>query len=501
MILILLIGFYTSRVILQVLGASDYGISNVVAGFVSLFSFLNTTFSSTLQRFYNYEGGQHGEEGYTEVYNVGFWVHASLALFVFILVESVGIWYINNVMVLPSGRLMAAHFLFQTSVLSMILLIVQAPFSGAIIAMEKMDFFALVSVIDALLRLVLIILLPYVPADKLIVYGFIQLSISIVGITLYFLYAKRNFPFIRLNKRINKQLLKELLSFSGWTLFGSFAFLSKGQGVNLLLNYFFGPVVNAARGLAYYCSGALSSFSTNIAMAFRPQLVGSYSEGNKHRTFSLLLTQSKICYSLVLMLAVPVILEIDLLLHVWLGKDIPENTNLFSVLVIFDSLIGMLNAPVTQVVFATGKVKKYQIGSSLVNILLVPVCWLFLYIGYDAWIVFVLTIFFSLINQTVCLVIMHQVFEYHYMEYVKRIVLPCVLMTLFVPILPYCIYLLMEESAYRLFFISLTSLITTSMLLFFAFMTVSEKAFVMQYVKRISVKLESVFDKKCINDK
>lgn len=485
MILILLIGFYTSRVILQVLGASDYGISNVVAGFVALFSFLNATFSSTLQRFYNYEGGQRGKEGYTEVFSVGFRVHVALALFVFLLVEIIGIWYINKVMVLPSERLTAAHILFQFSVVSMVVLIVQAPFSGAIIAMERMDFFAFVSIIDAVLRLGLIILLPYIPFDKLIIYGLIQLTISIVDITIYVYYAKKKFHFIKLKKNIEKKMLKEILSFSGWTLFGSFAFLAKGQGVNMLLNYFFGPIVNAARGLANYCSGALSGFSNNIAMAFRPQLVGSYSEGNTERTFNLLLTQSKICYCLVLMLAIPVILEIDLLLSVWLGKSVPDNTNLFAILVILDSLVGVLNAPVTQVVYATGKVKAYQIGSAVVNILLIPTCWLFLFLGFDAWIVFVLTIVFSMLCHIVCLIIMHNVFDYHYKDYLKRIVFPCVMMSLLVPILPYCLYIVMDDSFLRLTVLSIVSFTITCFLLYMFFLTDTEKSYVVQYKNKI----------------
>ena len=490
MILILFIGLYTSRGILQVLGVSDYGISNVVAGFVSLFSFLNATFSSTLQRFYNYEGGQRGNEGYTEVFSVGFRVHLSLAFFVFILVEGIGIWYINHIMVLPAERLFAAHFLFHTSVISMIILIIQAPFSGVIIARERMDFYALVSIIDAVLRLVLVILLPYIQFDKLVAYGLIQLSLSIVGIVLYVSYMKREYPFIKLKKSIEKKLLKELLSFSGWTIFGAFAFLSKGQVVNLLLNFYFGPVVNAARGLANHCNGALSGFSNNIAMAFRPQLVGSYSEGNTKRTFSLLLTQSKICYSLMLMLAVPVIFEIDLLLHVWLGKEVPDKTNLFSILVILDSLIGVLNAPVTQVVYATGKVKAYQIGSAIANILLIPTCWFFLCWGHDAWTVFLLTIIFSIICHIVCLIIMHHVFEYQYLDYINKIVVPCIIMTIMVPILPYCLFRIMEDSFIRLLLISILSLFVTGTLLYFVFMTPSEKDFVRQYARKFGAKFK-----------
>lgn len=481
MILILIVGLYTSRVVLKVLGASDYGVANVVSGFVSLFSFLNATFSSTLQRFYNYEGGKHGEEGYSDVYSVGFRVHMALAFFVLLLVESIGIWYINNVMVLPSGRLQAAHILFHFSVLSMVFLIIQAPFAGAIIAMEKMDFFALVSIVDAVLRLVLVLLLPQIPFDKLIVYGVIQLCISITALILYISYSKRRFGFLKLKKDYKKTLLKELLNFSGWTLLGSFAFLMKGQGVNMILNYYFGTVVNAARGLAHNVNAALTGFSTNVSMAFRPQLVGSYAEGDTKRTFSLLLTQSKVCYALMLMFSVPVIIEINLLLSLWLGGEVPNNTNVFTILVLVDSMICTLNTPVTQVVYATGKVRAYQIGSALINILLLPVCWLFLKVGYPAYVVFVLTILFSIICQIVCLIIMHRLFNYSYLEYINKIILPCLTLSVVVPLFSYSITFFIPDSFGRLLLVSLASLMATSFMLYRFFLSKPEKALVRQY--------------------
>jgi len=282
------------------------------------------------------------------------------------------------------------------------------------------------------------------------------------------------------------------LSFSGWNLLGSLAFLLKSHGVNLILNAFFGTIVNAARGVATQISGAIMGFSHNISMSFRPQLVGSYAVGNIKRTYNLFLTQSKICYCLILMLITPVILEMDFMLRLWLGDAVPEYTNVFAALVLIDAMINTLNTPVTQVVYATGNIKSYQIFSALVNILLLPACWLFMKLGFDAWVAFLVAIVFSVICQFVCLIIMHSVFKYSYWDYLKRVVLPCAFMTLLVPLLPVFMVHTMDDSFLRLLLISLASLAATVCLLYFVFLSSAEKELAVKFVRKIIKKKDSV---------
>lgn len=484
MIVVMLVGLYTSRVVLNVLGVSDFGISNVVGGFVSLFAFLNATFSSSIQRFYNYEGGKAGEEGFQRVFSAGMRVHLILALVVFVLLESFGTWYVNHVMVLPEERLFAANVVFQCAILNLLLVIVQIPFSGAIVAKEKLDFYALANIVDVVLKLVLVILLPHVSFDKLITFASIQLLVQIVEFVLYFSYSKIKFECIKWTKTIDRSLLTGMLSFSGWTLLGSFAFMFKGQGVNLVLNSFFGTVVNAARGVAYQINSAVSGFSSNITISFKPQLVQSYAEDNVKRTYSLFSSQSRLCYIISLMLVTPIILEIDYILHLWLGNAVPEYSNIFATLVLIDALINTLNAPVTQVVFATGRIKGYQIGSAIINILLVPICWVFLKMGFDAWIVFVLTIIVSVLCQIVCLAIMHHVFPFSYKEYLQKTVLPCAAMTVLVPLLPFAIRWFLPGSLIRLLLVSLASLAVTVALAYSFFLNISEKELVHRFTSK-----------------
>lgn len=485
MLFVLCVNLYTSRVVLNVLGVSDFGIYNVVAGFVSLFSFLNVTLASSLQRFYNFEGGGKGVEGYANVFSIGVRVHLLLAIIVFFLLETFGNWYINNVMVIPEGRLSSALFIFQCSIVSMIIVITQIPFTAAIIAKEKMDYYAIVSIIDVILKLVIVLVLPFIPYDKLRVYGFSLFCVTLLNFTLYSGYVKTHFKYLKFGKQVDRLLLKELISFSGWNLLGTLVFMLKGQGVNLLLNVFFGTVVNAARGIAFQINGAVMGFSNNISMAFRPQMVESYAAKNNKRTFDLFLTQSKICYCLTLMLIVPVIFEMDYLLNLWLGEMVPTNTNIFAILVLIDLLVCTLNTPVTQVVFGTGKIKIYQILSSSLNIFLLPVCWLFLKLGSDAWVVFFITIIFSIINQVVCLIAMHNVFDYSYMDYIKKIVLPLLCMTILVPIIPFLLTCFLHDSFIRLLFITLSCFIVSLLLLYFVFLTSKEKNIARQFINRI----------------
>lgn len=485
MLLVLVVGLYTSRVVLNVLGASDFGVYSVVAGFVSLFSFLNASFSTSIQRFYNYEGGKNGDDGYTRVFSVGIRVHIILSIIIFVILETFGLWYINNVMVMPHERLISANIIFQVSILSLLLVIIQIPFIGAIIAKERLDFFALVSIIEVILRLVFILLLPFIPFDKLITYAIVQTLTSVICFVLYVGYAKRKIPSLHLIKGIDKPLLKSILSFSGWTLIGSFAFIFKGQGVNMVLNSFFGTIVNAASGIAYQVNNAISSFSSNIGMSFRPQLVESYAQERYSRTYNLFLTQSKVCYSFILMLITPLILEMDYVLRLWLGDVFPEETIIFTSLVLIDTLVNSLVAPMTQVVFATGKIQKYQVVTALINIVLVPLCWIFLKLGYPAWIAFLLMVLTSLGCLIFCLFMMHSVFPFSYREYFMRIILPCLIMTAVIPLLLIQINNLLDTSFFKLIIESLSSIVLTSLLLYFLLFSGAEKNLAKQFLSKI----------------
>lgn len=482
MFFVLIVSLYTSRVVLNTLGVSDYGVYNVVGGFVSLFGFLNATLSTSMSRFFNYEGGQRGEDGVKDVYTAGFWIHVLLAVVVLILLETFGLWYINNVMVVPADRLHAANILFQYSILSMTLVILQIPYTSAIMSYERMDFYAIVSIIDVVLKLLIVLALPLIPLDKLVSYATLTLIITIINFLLYFIYAKKNFIALKLGKTINKKLFRSFLSFSGWNLVGTFAFILKGQGLNMILNVFFGTVINAARGIASQINGAIFGFSSNIVTAFRPQIVDSYSKNNYDRVLKMFFSESKVCYCLLLVLVVPVILEIDFILHIWLGDAVPDYANIFAILGLVDMLICSLNTPLTQVTFATGKIKTYQIVSSCINLLLLPVCYVFLKIGYDATSVFVITIVFSLINQVGCLICMKKVFPYSLRAYIKSVIIPLAIVSILLPVIPLILKTYLTSSFIRLVLICVSDLTLAICLIYFLVLNKSEKSFVIDFI-------------------
>lgn len=478
----MIVSLYTSRVVLNTLGVSDFGVYTVVGGFVSLFGFLNSTLSSSMSRFFNYEGGQRGEEGLRDVYTAGFCIHVFLAVVVIILLETIGLWYINNVMVIPADRLHVANVLFQYSVFSMTMGILVLPYTSAILSFERMDFYAIASIIDVLLKLFIVLALPFIPYDKLISYATLTLIIVVADFLLHFIYSKRNFKALKLHNKVNTTLFKSFLSFSGWNLLGTFAFMLKGQGLNMILNVYFGTVINAARGVAYQIYGALTGFSANVSTAFRPQIVDACSKNDNDRVLKLFLSESKICYCLILVLIVPVIIEIDSILHLWLGNAVPEYANTFAVLVLIDMLICTLNAPVTQVTFSTGNIKTYQIVNSLINLFLLPVCWLFLKMGYDASSVFVISIVFSVFNQIGCHYCMKKVFSYSVREYLSSVVIPLAIITIVLPICPFLLSKYMDTSFLRLALICLVDVVVSALLMWYLILKKHEKQVVVDNI-------------------
>lgn len=484
MIFVLFVSLYTSRVVLNALGVEDFGVYNVVAGFVSMFSFLNATLSSSMQRFYNFEGTNDAENGYHRVYCTGLIIHFILAGVMLLLLETIGLWYVNSVMVVPEERLLAANIVYQTAVFSMLLVILQIPYMGIIMAAEKMDYYSVISIADVILKLLAIIALPYLLFDKLIIYSIIICTISLFDLVCYFTYAKKRLLTKRFEWKIDTSVFKSLMSFSGWNLFGTFAFLLKGQGLNMLLNAFFGPVVNAARGIAFQINGAVSGFSGNISVSFRPQIVNSYAEENHSRVQSLMFSESKICFVLVLLMMCPIIFKIDYILDLWLGI-VPAQTNIFAILVLVDALICTLNTPCSQVVFATGKLKYYQIASSAVNLCLLPVCLVMLISGFNAASVFITTIIFSILNQVVCVWQAQRVFTFSMRGYVKKIILPCSLLMVLLPAILFPMAKALPDSFASLLIIILADVIIGMFAAYYLVFDSNEKVFVCQLVSKI----------------
>lgn len=484
MAFVLVVSLYTSRVVLNTLGVVDYGVNNVVGGFVSMFAFLNASLAGGTQRFYNFEIGKGTEGGESRVYSTALRIQILLAIIVVVLVESFGLWYLYNVLVVPPERFFAACIVYHSAVLSLVLVILGIPYSAAIMAHEKLDFYALVGILDVLLKLGIVLLLPHLPYDKLISFAILTLIIHVVSFVLNFVYAKTKFKGLVFQKQMDKKMFKEMLSFSGWNVFGTFAFMMRGQGLNMFLNYFFGPIINAARGIASQVSGAIHGFSTNILSSFRPQLVQSYAKGDYARTRRLMFSESKLCFLMLSVLSVPLLIELEFVLHLWLGDIFPDYTIPFTMWVFFDMLICSLNAPITQIAYATGALKPYQIAACIVNILLVLFAWAALAVGSGPTSVFIVTCVMSVVNQAVCVIVMSHHFDFGIKNYLKQVVLPCLLLIVLLPIVPWVISHYMNQSFLRLGLVCLSSVVIALLLSFVFLFDKDERTVLLKFIKK-----------------
>ncbi|MGN0033210.1 MAG: hypothetical protein ACI358_05485 [Candidatus Limimorpha sp.] len=481
---VLFISLYTTRLVLSTLGIVDYGIYNVVSGFVTLFSFLNATMSNSIQRFFNFEIGRNGESSIHKVYSTALMIQSIIAAIILILIETFGLWYVNNVMVVPAEKLFDANILFQLSTVSLVLTVIQVPFCAAIMAHERMDFYAIVSILDALIKLLAVLIISkFVNSYRLITYGVSIMGISLFNFLMYLIYCKRNFKNMKIRTAIDRPLFKSMLSFSGWRTMECFAYMLKGQGLNMLLNFYFGPIVNAANGIAVQVANAIEGFRINLFTAFNPQVVESYANGNHQRTKRLMYFMSKTAFILMLMISVPLVIELDYVLNIWLGeKNIPEMTSIFIVLFLANILITVFNVPLTTVVGATGKIKRYSITQTINVIAIIPLAILALNIIKMPQIVYYASLSVMLLNQVAVTFVAREEFPFPLKEYLKKVIMPCVATLLLSPILPIALHLVMPTSFVKLLIICIISVITVLSSAYLIALDNDEKAILKSFI-------------------
>lgn len=484
MIVVLGITLYTTRVVLRILGVEDYGIYNVVCGFVSMFAFLNTSMSNAIQRFLNFELGRNDKEGTNLIFCTSIQIQIILSLIIVLLSESIGLWYLHTKMVIPEERMFAADCIFQFSIISFVLIIMQAPFTAAVIAHEKMDFYALISVLDALLKLSLLFIIPHLSGDSLIWYGMIMAIICLLNFFAYYIYCKKRFDEINFHFIFNKKRFKSMLNFSGWNLFGSFSNMMEGQGINLVLNYFFGPIVNAARGISYQINGGIQAFVSNIAMPIRPQIVQSYAQGNLKRMINLTFGISKMSSAIILLMAIPISLEINFILSLWLGDQVPEHASSFTIIIIFTSLINNLNAAVSNVVHATGIMRQYQLCGSIIRICSIPVAFFSFLFFKQPELALLIVFFFACATQFVSLLIVRKLVGLSIREYAYKVATPIFIVSVCSLAIVFPIHLIMDESLLRLVLTTIMSVCIISIFFIYYVFDKRERELTFQLLRK-----------------
>ncbi|MDY2827914.1 MAG: lipopolysaccharide biosynthesis protein [Sodaliphilus sp.] len=425
MILLMVVSLYTSRVVLATLGIEDYGIYNVVGGFIGMFAFLNGAMSGCTQRFITIALGKGDEQNLKRVFSTCVITHGMIAIVVFLLAESIGLWFILEKLVIPESRMATAMIVYQCSIVSTIVMIMSFPYNADIIAHEKMSAFAYISIFEAFANLGIVYLLHVVNADKLALYAILLMLVKISVIMIYRIYCKRHFFESGFRWLFDKILLKEMLAFTSWNLFGGIAGTLMGQGINVLLNLFFGPVVNAARGVAVQVQSAVQLFSTNFQTALNPQMMKSYAAGDLQAMHVLLFRSAKFTFMLLLCLMLPLMLEINTVLGLWL-KEVPKYTNIFVCLMLCISMVDAVSNPFMTASAATGRVKKYQSIVGSILLLIVPLAYISLKLGAEPYAVFIVHLTIAIIAFIARMLIIRKMIDLSIREYIKNAILPCI---------------------------------------------------------------------------
>lgn len=436
MFVIMGVTLYTSRVILNALGVDDYGIWNVVGGVVSMVSFLSTSIANGFQRFFNIALGKNDPERLRSYFNTAILIELILIAVALILLETIGLWFVNTKMTIPADRLIAANWVYQCSIIVFFITLIQAPFNAIIIAYERMDTFAYISIVEAVGKLAIALLIKVILFDKLIMYSIFQALFAFMIFCGFVYFAKRCNDTLKFQRGYNKSELFEMLGFSGWNLFGSLAHMLKGNGLNIVLNLFFTPAVNAARGVAYQVSNAINSFASSILTASRPQVIKYYAQENYSAMNDLTFKISRYSFCLLWFFSLPIICNIDFIITLWLGKATPELAPLFCVIVIATTLVESFAAPIATLVHASGKMKTFQISVSSVILLVVPVAYYVLKYGAPPQAALYVSLIIVTIAHAIRLILVRKIVPFSILEYLKKVIIPCAIIVLTSSLIP-----------------------------------------------------------------
>ena len=471
------VGLFTSRVILATLGVEDYGVYNVVAGFVMMFSFFTSSLGAAISRFLTYELGK-GESGKLQrIFSTSVNVQLLLSLAILILAEAIGVWFVNHKLNIPADRLYAANWAFQCAILSFIFNLISVPYNAAIIAHERMSAFAYISILEVTLKLAIVYVLYISPIDKLITYSILFAFVGLVIRLVYGGYCRKHFAECRYQAVIDKPMLKEITGFAGWNLLGSGAYLFNTQGVNIVMNLFFGVTVNAARGIATQVEGVVRQFVTNFTTALNPQITKSYAAGNMEYMYTLVCRGAKYSYFLMLVFAVPFMFEADIILKLWLD-NVPEYTSIFLRLTMIGTLCDVLGNSTANACWATGKVKKYYLWVGSIGSLVFFISYGLFAFGFPAYTSYVVFIVIYIILIFVKLYLIKGLIDFPVAMFYKETLLRILPVTVCTFMITSFSYGILEESTGRMLFTVLLSTIALGISTFLFGLEQSERQIV-----------------------
>lgn len=494
MMLIMLVSLYTVRVVLDTLGVIDFGIYNVVGGVVVMFSFLSNTMASASQRFFAFDIGRNDMPQLKRTFSMTVIIYVIIGLIILLLAETVGLWFLNTQMVIPPERMEAANWIYQFSILSFLVTIMTIPFNAIIIARENMSVYAYVSIVEVILKLGVVYLLVLFTTDKLKLYAILMFATTLITSFIYLIICKRKYEETNFKFYWDKGLFKTLISYSGWNLFGTVTGMANDQGMNLLLNIFFGPAVNASRAIAYRVNMAISSFSQNFYTAVNPQIIKSYAIGDRDNMIKLIFKSSKFAYYLLLLISLPILLEAEFVLSLWL-KHIEKDMVIFTNLAIIYVLVNSLENPLTQAARSTGRIKNYQIVVGSITLMALPISYYLLKLNFKAESTMYVLIIITFISLFARLWILKSLINFPVSNYLSQVLLRVIVVSLISLMIPVLVLFNLEEGTFRFLVISVISILSVLGSVYMIGITAQEKVFVKQTILN-KIKNTSFFSSK-----
>lgn len=466
MLVMMFISFFTARVILNALGVDDYGIYNVVGGLVSMFSVLLGSLSSATSRFLTFGLGKGDLSNLKKIFSTTINIHIILAIIVVLIIESVGVWFLNHRMTIPIDRMYAANWVLQCSVIVFATGLLSVPYNAAIIAHEKMSAFAYMTIFDVTSKLLIAFGVYYYHGDKLILLSILFVCQCIINRTVYWLYCKRKFTECSYSWGWDKHMSLRIFSFAGWNFIGSTADLMKDQGVNIVINIFTGPVVNAARGIAMQINSAVNQFTNNFMVAIKPQITKCYAVGELQRMQNLIFQGTRLSFFLFMLISIPLFLEIEKVLYLWLGQ-VPKHTVLFARLILILSLSEILSNALITAQLATGEIKKYQLTVGGILLLNLPLSYLLLKIGIFPESTIVVAIILSQLCLLVRLKFLRDSIKLSIRLFLRKVYWNVLLTTIVAIIPPAICFFLISDSTLRFFIVCFGSVITSFLSIYY----------------------------------
>lgn len=480
--LVMFITLYTSRVVLDKLGVDDYGIYNVVGGFVAMFAVISASLSNSISRYITFELGHGDKKRLNEVFSTSINIQLILSAIILVLVESVGTWFLFTYMNLPESRLTAAFWVLQCSLITFIINLISLPYNAAIIAHEQMDVFAYISLLEVTLKLLAVYAIIVSPIDKLVTYAIaIAIAAFIIRI-IYGVYCKRKFDECHYHLILNRSLIKEMFGFAGWNFLGTGAYLFNTNGVNIISNIYFGVAVNAARGIAGQAEGGVRQFVNNFTTALTPQIIKTYAEKDYDACYAIVRKGCKFSYFLMLFFFVPLVLEADFVLGIWL-KEVPAYSVIFFQLALLGTLVDLPGAPLGTLALATGDIKRFYMYMGSLGCLVFPISFLLFELGFSPAISYWTYVVVYTYLVYVRLALLSRQINFPTKPYFTEVVLPIVTTTFVSFLLPLAVRLTMTEGWTRFIVTGAVSIVSVAIAVYFLGMKRSEREKTLGFIK------------------